>query len=725
MVVTGGVRLEHRRDIQGLRAVAVLLVLADHAGAAWLPGGFVGVDVFFVVSGYLITLLLVREAQATGRVRIGEFYARRARRILPAATVVVLATLAYAAVELSASRVQRLRVDAAWSAFFAANVHFSREGADYFAWGRETSPLQHFWSLAVEEQFYLVWPPLLAASVLVIARRHGHGLSGSRGLTWLVGALLGASLAWSLVLTAHAPAVAYYSSPARGWELATGALLAVHEPRLSRLGPASRRVLGAGGLVALAAAAAGFDASSAFPGWRALVPVLGTAALVAAGTAHPGGATRLLCLQPLPWLGDLSYSLYLWHWPLLVLGPEWLSWRPGPGRTAVLLALTLAAAFTTYHLVENPVRRNARLRTGRRALLLWPITVGAVLVAAVGAQHHADRLLRDRMSGEGLDQSSVLGPAPEPTRPTRRGHGGRGSMSNGRPSVPARSLPERLTEALEVADSGAPVPLPLTIVPRQPEKVFRLPPECIVDPAETSTKVCPVGEVTATTTIVVLGDSQAGEWMPAVDLIGRAEGLRVLPLIKLGCPPFDVPVVDGGGADFWQCTRFREWALDYIQDVRPDMVLVGSEATSDRLRSAPGLDLAGTWAAGVGRTLERLEQLSGSVVVLADTPDFGFDPVDCLTDPDSRLDDCIGTPHDGLAEANEATRIVAQRTGAGYVDTVGLVCVRGRCPLVVDRTMTFMDDAHVSAAWSAALAPDLERLYARARRDERQLSHDS
>jgi len=298
-------------------------------------------------------------------------------------------------------------------------------------------------------------------------------------------------------------------------------------------------------------------------------------------------------------------------------------------------------------------------------------------------------------------------------------------MPSDPPSGRAYSLTVRLTEALQVADSAAPVPFPLTNLPRQPEKVFRLPPECIVDPVETSTRVCPVGEATANTTMVVLGDSQAGEWMPAIDLIGRAGGFRVLPLIKLGCPPFDVPVVDGGGADFWQCTRFREWALDYIQDARPDMVLVGSEATSDRLRPSPGLDLVGTWAAGVGSMLERLSQLSPSVVVLADTPDLAFDPVDCLTDPDSRLDDCIGTPHDGLAEANEVTRVVARQIGAGYVDTVGLLCVRGRCPLVVDRTMTFMDYAHVSAAWSAALASDLEHLYAEARRDEEHASHDS
>jgi peptidoglycan/LPS O-acetylase OafA/YrhL len=711
---------EHRRDIQGLRAAAVLLVIADHAGVERLSGGFVGVDVFFVISGYLITLLLLREAAASGRVRIGEFYARRARRILPAATVVILITMAYAAGHLALSRVQQLRGDAVWSALFAANLHFARLGTDYFAQGREPSPFQHFWSLAVEEQFYLIWPLLLAMLLHVVARGGGTQGTRRRALTWLLAIVIVVSLAWSVLQTEAAPGTAYYSSVSRAWELAVGALVAVQQPRVATWGRWSRHALGIAGLVAVATAAVIYDAGSAFPGWRALLPVLGTAALVAAGVAGPSGASRMLTFAPLPWLGDMSYSLYLWHWPVLILGASHSDLLTGARGTVLLLVATLLAALATYHLVENPLRRTRLLRPGRRSLVLWPLALGSVLIGVTGAERQAATMFEERLAG-GIGQPPVTTP-PEPSTEPPLPHG-RGSPTARAAGGP--SLVDRLTDALRLADSGAPVPFPLTNLPRAREHdAFPLPPDCVVDPAETSTEVCPVGQREATRTMVVLGDSQAGQWLPALDSLGSRDGLRILPLIKLGCPPFDVPVVDGARADFWQCTAFREWAAAYIADTRPQIVLVASEATSYRLRPGPGLDLAETWAAGVESTLNRLHRLGVPVVVLADTPDLAFDPVDCLTDPDARLDDCVGAPHPGLAAANAITRAVAGRTGAGYVDTVGLLCVQERCPVVVGRTMTFMDYSHVSPAWSVALADDLRRLYAMALRGLKDNPHD-
>lgn len=700
---------EKRRDIQGLRAVAVLLVIAAHAGAGWLPGGFVGVDVFFVISGYLITTLLLREAASTGRVAIGEFYARRARRILPAASIVIVVTMTYAAHELSLARVEQLRDDAVWSGLFAANIHFARQKVDYFAQGGEPSPFEHFWSLAVEEQFYLVWPLLLALLLILVARAGGSRATRTRLLTLSLVSIIVASWAWSLLQTAAVPGTAYYSSLSRAWELAVGALLAVQQSRLETLGARSRYGLGVAGLLAVVTAAVVYDADSAFPGWRALLPVLGTAALVAAGAAGTTGATRMLSLAPLVWLGDLSYSLYLWHWPVFALGPGQSDRLAGTRGAVLLLGLTLVASIAAYHLVENPIRRARRLQRGRRALILWPIALGAVLIGVVTSEHQAATALEERLVGATDYQPS---PAISMTHsgPNREegGHATARRLGN------EVSLADRMLEALRVADSGAPVPFPLTNFPHAAESTFPLPPDCVADPPETSTRVCAVGQRGAAHTVVVLGDSQAGQWLPAMDLLGRRDGFRVVPLIKLACPPFDVPVVDGAGADFWQCTAFRGWSSAYIEEARPELIVVSSEATSYRLRPDSGYNLAETWATGVENTLARLRRSGAPVVVLADTPDLAFDPVDCLTQPGARLDDCVGAPHEGLTAANEITRAAAARSGVGYVDTVGLLCVHGRCPLVVDRTMTFMDYAHVSAAWSVALADDLERLYSRA-----------
>ncbi|HEY5419218.1 MAG TPA: acyltransferase, partial [Marmoricola sp.] len=264
--------------MQGLRALAVAMVIFDHAAVPWLRGGFVGVDVFFVVSGFLISALLLHEVTATGRVRIGHFYARRARRILPAATVVLVATSVFAALELSTTKVVEIVQDVRWAAFFAANVHFARLGTDYFEQDRAVSPVQHFWSLAVEEQFYLVWPVLLLVVALVGA---------ARGMLRVVTVLLCGtwllSLIWSVVLTPRSPTASYFSSATRAWELATGALLALAGHLLPRMPRLVRHVLSALGLVGLVVAAVSYDSSTPFPGWRALLPVLGAAALLAAG----------------------------------------------------------------------------------------------------------------------------------------------------------------------------------------------------------------------------------------------------------------------------------------------------------------------------------------------------------------------------------------------------------------------------------------------------------
>ena len=267
--------------MQGLRAVAVAMVILDHAAVPWLRGGFVGVDVFFVVSGFLISSLLLHEVTDTGRLRIGHFYARRARRILPAATVVLVVTSVFAAVELSTTKVTEIAQDVRWAAFFAANVHFARLDTDYFEQDRAVSPVQHFWSLAVEEQFYLVWPVLLLVVAGVAVRGRLTVITVLVSSAWLL------SLTWSVVVTPRSPTASYFSSTTRAWELATGALLALAGHLLPHMPRLARHALSIVGLVGLTVAAVSYDSSTPFPGWRALLPVLGTASLLAAGAAGP------------------------------------------------------------------------------------------------------------------------------------------------------------------------------------------------------------------------------------------------------------------------------------------------------------------------------------------------------------------------------------------------------------------------------------------------------
>ena len=241
--------LRHRDDVQGLRAIAVLTVIASHAGVPFLPGGFVGVDVFFVISGFLISQLLFREVEKSGRVSIPGFYARRARRILPAATLVTVATIVASAIWLSAIDLLEVVKDALWAVFFAANIHFAAVGTDYFAAEEPPSPLQHYWSLSVEEQFYLVWPALLLVLVLV-ARRRAAALP-QRLVFGVLLVVTVASFVWSVVSTSSDPLAAYFSTPARAFELGLGALTALVAPAVAARWPALvRGLVCSAGLVA-------------------------------------------------------------------------------------------------------------------------------------------------------------------------------------------------------------------------------------------------------------------------------------------------------------------------------------------------------------------------------------------------------------------------------------------------------------------------------------------
>ena len=347
-----------RADIQGLRAVAVLLVLLSHYFEQ-PAGGFIGVDVFFVLSGFLITGLLLREHDVTGRISLRGFYARRARRILPVGVLVIAVTSAVSYLLLVGGRAQQVLTDALWATGFAANIHFQRVGTDYFQDERPPSPLQHYWSLAVEEQFYVLWPLVL---LLALGLAAGRGWRRPRAvLAGVTAAVFAGSLWWSLELTASSPTVAYFSTVTRAWELGVGALLALAHRPLLTLPTAVATALSWAGLVGLVMSAVVIDGTTPFPGAAAIAPVLATAALLVGGMGRTStrspSASWGLCNAVSGYLGQISYSLYLWHWPVLVLA-EALVGDPSAPVRLLLLASSVGLAVLSFHLVERPVLRS-------------------------------------------------------------------------------------------------------------------------------------------------------------------------------------------------------------------------------------------------------------------------------------------------------------------------------------------------------------------------------
>jgi peptidoglycan/LPS O-acetylase OafA/YrhL len=366
-------REQFRPDIEGLRAIAVGLVILFHAYREPFTGGFVGVDVFFVISGFLITSLLLKEQKRAGRISIMGFYARRVRRILPAATLVVLITLFATYQWLGFIAGNLVANDAKWTAIFAANIHFGFVGNDYFGAQLPPSPLQHMWSLGVEEQFYLVWPGVFLVLVLLArGAQHRKALAGALSL------IIAASLLWSLIQTSVNQTWAYFSPLTRAWELALGALVAVLAPSIAQLKLSwVPHALAFAGLAGIVVAAVLFTSHTRYPGSAAALPVVGSALLIAAGCANQRTIVgRALSVRPMQWIGARSYSMYLWHWPLLIIPAQYATKELSAVENTGWVLLTVVASAITYRLVENPFRR-ARLLVSRTGLTL---AVGVTLV---------------------------------------------------------------------------------------------------------------------------------------------------------------------------------------------------------------------------------------------------------------------------------------------------------------------------------------------------------
>ena len=650
----------YRPDVQGLRAVAVLLVVAGHV--LGVPqGGYVGVDVFFVVSGFLITGLLVREHARTGRVDLRAFFARRVRRLLPAALLVLAATNLASWLVVPGERAGQVLRDSVWG-LGLANVHFAALGTDYSDASRPPSPVLHLWSLAVEEQFYLVWPLLLLGLLSVLGRRAALG----------VAALVAASFAWSVLSTAATPAAAYFSTPARAWELGAGALLALVVRR-----QVPRAWLSRTGLALVAVAALAFDERTAFPGWAAALPVLGTVLVLL------GGAPLGVLVHPVSaYVGRLSYSLYLWHWPVLVLATALI--RPGPGRTAAVLALAAALSVLSLHLVEEPVRRSGWLRrstTHRRAArTAVALTAGASLL----------------VGGWVVPGLALRSPERPPVEAVAR------PVVSDLPALVSSSVAPAAWPALD---------LPLASISRTGA------PEWLVDRCDNvnagNVDRCRYGDLTAPRTAVVVGDSLATSWLPALRALLDPREWSVQVLTRNQCPlPRTGFWRERPAERFTACDEHKDWAFARIRDLRPDLVLASNSTTMlDHQTGQPSGDARfAPWRAGMTRTLEDLVPYAGRVVLLSPPPRAGnlqscvtrlSRPVDCTTD----------VPAD-WRDLRTAERAAASTAGAEHVDVEALFCAAGRCPAVVGTTPVYTDGRHLTAAYARRLAPQLGQLLA-------------
>ena len=657
--------------MQGLRAVAVLLVLAFHAGLP-VPGGFVGVDVFFVLSGFLITGLVADEVARTGRLRLARFYARRARRLLPAAALTLVAVVAATALWLPVTRWRDVAGDVVATSLYVVNWRLADRSVDYLAQDAAASPVQHFWSLAVEEQFYVVWP-VLVVGLVALARLRGRRVS-RRALVVGVVAVGGASLAWSVWLTAADPSRAYFVTTTRAWELAAGGLLALLAHRVARLPAVALRAAGWVGLGLVVLAAFVFEPTTPFPGLAAAVPVGGTVLVLAAGIAGPG--LRPLTARALQPVGATSYSLYLWHWPAVVVATALADGVPSTRDLVVAVVVSAIPAVVSYRLVERPLHTSARLRAGTaRSAVLGVVCTLVGLLAAV-------LLLRAI-----------------PTTPTDADPPGARVLRDGTWTGPdAATDLDRLVPAL--ADATQDV-----------AELYGQ--DCHQNALGTEPAACTFGRADARTVVALVGDSHAGQWQPPLAAIAQDEGWRLDTYTKGSCALTTARTWLGTmQAPYDACTAWNEAVVARLLADPPDVVVVSNNrievagADGALVRGRAGDEVA---VAGLAATWQRLRDAGIEVVALGDTPWVGIDVPECVAQHrDTWTRDCAPDADAPLRRSGLAQQEAAARDqGVPLLDLTDRMCPDEVCPAIIGGVLVWRDVSHVTASYARTLEPEL------------------
>jgi peptidoglycan/LPS O-acetylase OafA/YrhL len=714
-----------RLDIQGLRAVAVLLVAFQHANVPSFGGGYIGVDVFFVISGFLITRwLLKNRSRRTGRVGFRRFYAARARRILPAAVLTLVATDIASLLLLNPVRALSAFHDSVWAAFFAANVHFSSVATNYLASSAPPSPIQQYWSLAVEEQFYLAWPALVMVAAYFVwkplvtrSRRSGRArfrwhLADNpkpQRIALVLGLIVLLSFAWSIIDTTNNPAAAYFSTFTRAWELGVGALLAVGAGWVSQLPVRLRSLASWIGLGGILVSAVMYGANTAFPGFAALVPVLG-AAFVIAGGMRPTGmtASALLGRQPLVFIGDVSYSFYLWHWPVLILVKEHLGHSLSTWSSVLLLCIAFGLSVVTYRFYENPLRHTRFLRKRRWSFVwLWSVSILSVILASSVLGASATNALTRSSSSEVAAGTSIsttpiasLAPdgatlSPPGTSTTPTAPIAATSILSGTTSTTANpNDPYVAAVAASVSPTAQHNPVPDGLSPSFETLALDFPviSHCAAGTNDATGPICHFGKVGSGRTLVVFGDSHALMWMTPLSRYAATRGWSLVPIIKVACSAAAAAGVQPSGS----CAQWYPWAIAEIKQLKPAAIVFSESYFSSETR-------------GLTTEVDALRAISPTVVVFEDTPQMSFTPTDCLLAPNATLGQCTTAVTSSLTDPEATIQSVARSAGAVFLPTWQWFCYDDLCPSVINKMIVYIDTAHVSNTYASYLTNPLAR----------------
>lgn len=672
---------QKRPDLQGMRAVAVLTVFADHL-FGWPSGGFVGVDMFFVLSGFFITGILIRERSESGTLSFKDFYVRRVKRILPSALLVLVATVVAAHFLFPAARARETLLDALWAAVFGANIRFETLGADYFQQDQPPSPVQHYWSLSIEEQFYFVWPVLLFVLFASTRRFRRRGKQHVRQLVLFtsMAVVVAASFGWALYLSASDPNAAYFSTFTRVWELGVGALLAIAGPWLMRISVAARPVLAYLGLAGVVASVLLIDSTVQFPAPWAALPVLSTALVIASFHGVIPHTVPILTNPVARWFGDTSYTLYLWHWPVLLLLQAVLP----RGLLYFMLALGLSLGLTavTYHFYENPIRKSDWLadlpkdkdrRLPQLSLTLWAFVGAAAaastIIAILGIQYSDRIAVTDEIVAEDRFDADLTPPATD-ADPCL----GAPAMVNvgcvlRDPSVPLKPSIDHFADDRRPAGNG-----------------------CFRAEDDAALKACTFGYTGADAVrIALVGDSHGGSLLPAILPLLNQNKWQLTTYVGIGCQ-WQMPMLaECKGGEIVQPALLLE---------RYDLVLT----TASRRATATAEEYIAAWAP--------VAATGSKIAVLAAIPDVADSSLACLSRVNiggDQTGECGTSRTDAFAIPDPQLAAAHEVPGTTVIDLTPFYCNADRCPTVIGNVIVYRDTGgHLTRTFASTLAPALQ-----------------